>query len=705
MVYCGPPSKGCSSCRDRKIRCDLKESSCGQCEKRQQTCPGYRNMVDLMFRDESSHVIKKAQAKQQRRRTAAAATTDSGRSPGGESAASASSSSSTAKSAATPATPTVQPMPLALLTRGAQLNNATSVQHRDGSRTTSRSRGAIKGSPSSTTSKTRSPVRDYSPLSESHTSDWPVAPPITRICSLAPSFRERGTAYFFSRYVTIDENALHQRFDFIYDIWKPGPATCDSQMDAVMASMAAVGLGGLSQLTHSKEIFSSARESYGTALRLVNAALKDPEEAVKDTTMLCVLILGVFEMMAGPGKITMKAWYEHINGAVVLAKLRGTSQLRTNAGIRMFNMLCQSVMIASMQKRAPMPPELISFQSELLSGSGTEAVSRGFSRIALSKPIFMMLQMRHDVHENLINGLDGMLGRLEAIDSEFTCTVGSFPAVNRFKVLHVTRPHRAVFRNHCHVYRSTAVSSIWNLLRVVHILELEFVLTTIQRSFPDVGEAGEGVPAHYLRRYCKAWTDLQSVTDAIVASVPQHFGLLNLTSPYFDTLKPMEASLSLSDSVTLLTTVVKRPPNRVVPSPPSSASSASATPPLPPDDWAESDEYQPTDLNELFFDDGGPTLENPTRARSDGEEAARLMLLASSTNGLVWPLFCVGTSSVCTPLLKAYVVERLNAIYDETGLKQASTLASIVRNRELIKSPWLRLPTRLISTLSMEVAV
>src|SRR6187399_3606194 len=48
-------------------QCDEREPGCGQCEKRQQLCPGYRNMMDLMFRDESSQVIKKAKAKAHRR--------------------------------------------------------------------------------------------------------------------------------------------------------------------------------------------------------------------------------------------------------------------------------------------------------------------------------------------------------------------------------------------------------------------------------------------------------------------------------------------------------------------------------------------------------------------------------------------------------------------------------------------------------------
>ncbi|OAL68744.1 hypothetical protein A7D00_7310 [Trichophyton violaceum] len=53
MVYCGKPSKGCNECRRRKIKCDQTEPSCLQCSKGGRTCTGYRNQLDLMFRDET----------------------------------------------------------------------------------------------------------------------------------------------------------------------------------------------------------------------------------------------------------------------------------------------------------------------------------------------------------------------------------------------------------------------------------------------------------------------------------------------------------------------------------------------------------------------------------------------------------------------------------------------------------------------------
>ncbi|EEP77991.1 predicted protein [Uncinocarpus reesii 1704] len=62
MVYCGKPSKGCHQCRRRKIKCDQGEPSCGQCHRANYICPGYRNQLDLLFRDETQKVATKAGA-------------------------------------------------------------------------------------------------------------------------------------------------------------------------------------------------------------------------------------------------------------------------------------------------------------------------------------------------------------------------------------------------------------------------------------------------------------------------------------------------------------------------------------------------------------------------------------------------------------------------------------------------------------------
>ena len=63
MVYCGPPSKGCQTCREKKVRGDQRAGGCIRCAKARRECPGYRDLSDLMFRNESTDVIRKAKAK------------------------------------------------------------------------------------------------------------------------------------------------------------------------------------------------------------------------------------------------------------------------------------------------------------------------------------------------------------------------------------------------------------------------------------------------------------------------------------------------------------------------------------------------------------------------------------------------------------------------------------------------------------------
>lgn len=61
MVYCGKPSKGCGQCRSRKIRCDQTRPACTQCTRTNRQCPGYRDELSLIFRDQSQSVMRKAE--------------------------------------------------------------------------------------------------------------------------------------------------------------------------------------------------------------------------------------------------------------------------------------------------------------------------------------------------------------------------------------------------------------------------------------------------------------------------------------------------------------------------------------------------------------------------------------------------------------------------------------------------------------------
>ena len=60
MGFHGILSKGCDLCRKRKVRCDQRRPLCLRCERLRIACPGYRDLNDLTFRDESTRIIGNA---------------------------------------------------------------------------------------------------------------------------------------------------------------------------------------------------------------------------------------------------------------------------------------------------------------------------------------------------------------------------------------------------------------------------------------------------------------------------------------------------------------------------------------------------------------------------------------------------------------------------------------------------------------------
>ncbi|KAL6800936.1 hypothetical protein GGI42DRAFT_343740 [Trichoderma sp. SZMC 28013] len=60
MVYRGKPSPACALCRKRKIKCDLQRPRCSQCRRAKETCTGYRDLIDVIFHDETSSTRSKA---------------------------------------------------------------------------------------------------------------------------------------------------------------------------------------------------------------------------------------------------------------------------------------------------------------------------------------------------------------------------------------------------------------------------------------------------------------------------------------------------------------------------------------------------------------------------------------------------------------------------------------------------------------------
>lgn len=617
--------------------------TCGQCEKRQQKCPGYRNMVDLMFRDESHHVIKRATTTRKRTRKARLASTVPNTPP----------SSNRSSLSSSPSLAIRQPQPFISNTSpSSEEDSPTECARRD-------NRGSVFHNSELDEDQTQAHMnRTSTALTTTNTTRISYGP--------ADSLQERGIAFFFARYVATD-HGCYQNYDFIYDVWKPPPTFETDSTDCITASMTAVGLTSLSKLTRCPETFRRARQSYTVALGLANSALSNPTEAVKDSTMLAVLILGTYEFVSGRTPQTIRAWQDHVNGAATLASMRGAAQFRTKAGARMFIMLCHTVLISCIRSGLPMPQSMVDLRNELWHLTDT---SGPIWRVV--DTLYNALQVRHDIKSGKVSGVDAVVQKLCDVEDQFSALISSLPPGWYYRQAKITKPHPAVLGDTCHIYRGLTQATTWNGIRTMRMLVQETIVEVLCGSVEDPTM----LPTHHQLQLVKAMKLIQMLGEAFVSSVPQHFGVVSgrdivrdrqgrHTVPPIPTTQLPHRILSPSDQKAL----------------PRTASSSASTP--------------------SSISAGAsrkPTLFDPTQSSGHERGAERFLTLATASHTIIWPLYTLGMSSSTTPETLAYVLDRLEAIYQETGFEQARIVSNIVKE-QVHTLLWDQIPTSKLPSL------
>ncbi|KAF4974879.1 hypothetical protein FZEAL_8280 [Fusarium zealandicum] len=636
MVYCGKPSKGCSKCRVRKIRCDEKDPACGQCEKRGLVCPGYRNLVDLMFRDESSHVISKA-ARTRPRPNARKRVQSVGRSP------------SPSPSPQSVIGPVSKSSPTFIIESGSAATSAPAPKSKSTTRPARKSAVRYRAPVLSAlaTSYSRSPSESsHDSLDDGNDINGLASDHVLLGGALSLEHQEQGTAFFFSRYVTAD-SGCHLNYAFIWDVWKP---SAQARVDPVTVSMTAVGLAGLSQVTHCPETMTRAQQSYGIALKITHRALRDPVEVVKDTTMLAVLILGTYEFVSGHSPQTMRAWQDHVNGAAALASLRGSAQLRSKAGVSMFLMLCQSVLISCIQSGLPMPQALIDLRREIHPSDELDGPAA-----PLANPTYKALQARYDIKTGKLNRLDEIVDTLSSIDDEFSSILSELPASWNYHRVQLTEPDPRVLGQRCHVYSGLLESTTWNSVRAIRMLVSE---TIVEQLGLHSGATGlTALSECHLQLLARTTRLLEMLRQAIAASVPQHFGVVSI--------RDVRSAGSRADTVSV----------------PAKKQACRVLSPLPAPD------SQSPRRSEVPSNSGSPTLLDSIHSTTRQDDAERFMALASASHTIVWPLYTLGMSSSCSDEMRQYAIETLHAIHQETGLEQAHVVAGLLQEKAESAAP------------------
>ena len=98
----------------------------------------------------------------------------------------------------------------------------------------------------------------------------------------------------------------------------------------------AVSYANLTGRVNSQSLRGRAMAQYGKALRVLNASLESPVEAIKNETILSVTLLSLFEAMMSDGGSRETSVNKHVCGALMLTRMRGRDIMSTDTGKNIF---------------------------------------------------------------------------------------------------------------------------------------------------------------------------------------------------------------------------------------------------------------------------------------------------------------------------------------------------------------------------------
>jgi len=309
-------------------------------------------------------------------------------------------------------------------------------------------------------------------------------------------------------------------FDYLPGIYNTVTSTAQN---AVSSAVLAVSFASLSLRVGSGELMTYARIHYSEALMRTNAALASPNTATLDSSLVSVLLLGLYEALAFSGRRSPASWTTHTLGAVELIRLRGTKQLGTNLGTRLFLQTCNNIRSSSIQRGVAVPDEFLRLfeQAKPFLDPSTPSVRLGPLHDKLSS---LKARLRQDIP---VQRMSGFIHEALQLDKEARALEDRLPDSWRYQV---RPPHMAppcAYQGLAHQYLAHRVVRHWNTIRITRI----FLNEVVWRLAAVVARAKEeGMPE--ILRHCKD-LDTAALQAAATANRTQLVTDILASAPHF----------------------------------------------------------------------------------------------------------------------------------------------------------------------------
>jgi hypothetical protein len=337
-----------------------------------------------------------------------------------------------------------------------------------------------------------------------------------QMVSLQPTLEDIATGFFFQNYVIDVRGPTRGHLDHLPNIYN----TYDMD-ENLLASIKAVGFASYAHVALAPQLLKEARLQYTKALHLTNTALTFATEAKKDSTLLAIMVLGIFETVTGCNQKSLKDWAKHISGSSALVGLRGMEQMRTPHGRRMFIQVCSNLLISCIQRRLPVPPHILQLRAEVAKYIMTD--EPGWK---VQECMVKFANLRSQIRcEGFNKDPKAILAKSLEIDSELYDIFAETHPGWEYETFFTNDVDPRIFKGRYHRYFDIWVAQLWNGMRTIRIMLNEQIRNALfagSSSHPQLFQGPESTAQIQL----SSETMLQLASD-IVDSVPQLTGYLD----------------------------------------------------------------------------------------------------------------------------------------------------------------------------------
>jgi hypothetical protein len=343
--------------------------------------------------------------------------------------------------------------------------------------------------------------------------------PDSMVSEIMPSIEDQAQGFFIANYVA--QPAIVPRGQFE---WVPQLLAQRDVKNVLSSTVNAVSLAGFANAVKSPAVMRKARAAYVSALNMTNSALRVKETAIKDSTLVSVILLGTYENIMYTDKQSVDAWSHHVSGACALFNLRGRKQFTTQIGRDIFQQFYGISLLSALQMGTRVHEGMHELYEALQPVSNYDINGRAWTT--------RIVGVMHDaINLNTDTSSDPvhMVNAAMAIDRELDAIKTLMPPIWHYQKHHLDTESEYLYGKVFSIYADPWITQMWNNLRSCRLYLYKIIRTNITKGCVEYN------PPLFLLEQIRpqkedAERTLRATAIAIIASVPQITGMIPFPS-------------------------------------------------------------------------------------------------------------------------------------------------------------------------------